>query len=346
MLMQEKNANKIIWHKITSKTCSLDQRLRAIETQMIQNMCIQTAITTQIAIQAKQHPPVLPHICTGQVPVHPDMAQRGTPSNMHTAYMNQYASMPNIPTGMNRTYDAQTYMNQHYRTPMYMNQHNGAPTYMNQYYGTPEYANHYNGTPAYMNQQYRASAYTNQPYGTPIYMNQHHGMPTYMNLHYRTPTNVNQQQMPGINTHSIPVLNQHLRQGTRPHGLPNDYNYKVHTNQPNVQRRTKSSQMLNTQTIQQHTKPGLLPHPKSSCRNLKVKINHADDIPIVTSQSLQSFTNTEIQSLKEQQSRCSQNTSEKKENSSIEGITTRRSESYTNMENLEKNHKWTGEGHS
>ncbi|CAC5388915.1 unnamed protein product [Mytilus coruscus] len=206
-------------------------------------------------------------------------------------------------------------MNQHYGTPMYKNQHNGAPTYMNKYYGTPEYANHYNGTPAYMNQQYRASAYTNQP----------------------TPTNVNQQQMPGINTHSIPVLNQHVRQGTRPHGLPNDFNYKVQTNQPNVQRRNESSQMLNTQIIQQHTKPGLLPHPKSSCRNLKVKINHADDISIVTSQSLQSFTNTEIQSLKEQQSRCSQNTShERKENSSIEGITTRRSESYINIENLER----------
>ncbi|CAC5376759.1 unnamed protein product [Mytilus coruscus] len=156
--------------QIHIKDMLLDQRLRAIETQMMQNMCIQTAITTQIAIQAKQHPPVLPHICTGQVPVHPY----------------QYISMPNIPTGMNRTYDAQTYMNQHYGTPMYMNQHNGAPTYMNQYYGTPEYANHYNGTPAYMNQQYRASAYTNQPYGTPTYMNQHHGMPTYMNLHYRT----------------------------------------------------------------------------------------------------------------------------------------------------------------
>ncbi|CAC5413746.1 unnamed protein product [Mytilus coruscus] len=58
------------------KDMLLDQRLRAIETQMMQNMCIQTAITTQIAIQAIQHPTVLPHIYTGQVPVHPDIAQR------------------------------------------------------------------------------------------------------------------------------------------------------------------------------------------------------------------------------------------------------------------------------
>ncbi|CAG2184840.1 unnamed protein product [Mytilus edulis] len=123
------------------KDMLLDQRLRAIETQMMQNMFIQTAITTQIAIQAKQNPPVLPHICTGQVPIQPDIAQRGTPSNMHTAYMNQYTSMPNIPSGMNRTYDQQTYMNQNY----------GTSTYMNQYHGTPEYVNHYNRTPAYMN---------------------------------------------------------------------------------------------------------------------------------------------------------------------------------------------------
>ncbi|CAG2201355.1 unnamed protein product [Mytilus edulis] len=230
------------------KDMLLDQRLRGIETQMMQNMCIQTAITTQIAIQAKQHPPVLPHICTGQWPIQPGIAQRGTPSNMHTAYMNQYTSMPNLHSGMNRTYDPQTYMNPHYGTPIYMNHYNGASTYMNQLHGTPEYVNHYNGTPAYMNQQY------NQPYGTPTYVNQHHAMPTYMNLHYRTPTNVNQQQMPGINTHSTPVINQHIHQGTRPHGMPNDLNYNVHTNQPNVQRRNDSTQMLNPQNIQQHTK--------------------------------------------------------------------------------------------
>ncbi|CAG2228457.1 unnamed protein product [Mytilus edulis] len=313
------------------KDMLLDQRLRGIETQMMQNMCIQTAITTQIAIQAKQHPPVLPHICTGQWPIQPGIAQRGTPSNMHTAYMNQYTSMPNLHSGMNRTYDPQTYMNPHYGTPIYMNHYNGASTYMNQLHGTPEYVNHYNGTPAYMNQQY------NQPYGTPTYVNQHHAMPTYMNLHYRTPTNVNQQQMPGINTHSTPVINQHIHQGTRPHGMPNDLNYNVHTNQPNVQRRNDSTQMLNPQNIQQHTKPGLLPHPKSNCRNIKARINHADDIPIVTSQSHHSLANSEIQNVKDQQSTGIQNDSHRsKENSIIEGRTTRRSDSYTNIENVER----------
>lgn len=59
---------------------------------------------------------------------------QGTPSNIHTVYMNPYNTVQNILTKTHRPNEAPVYMNQYYGTSTYMNQHYGTPTYMNQHY--------------------------------------------------------------------------------------------------------------------------------------------------------------------------------------------------------------------
>ncbi|XP_071171045.1 uncharacterized protein [Mytilus edulis] len=231
------------------KEMLLEHRLRAIEAQMTQNMCIQTALTTQIALQVKNHPPTNPYMCTGNFPSHPHLMNHGIPQYTHTAYTNQYVPTTNtpmyMPTGIHNQFAMPTEMHNPYTMPTGM-QMQGPYTMP-----TGRQMQSLYTIPTYINQQQTSGVYIpTAPFEVLQRQQgqyQHHNL---SNTHINP--NIGRQNQRRMNATSHPLNPEPIQQTTKPGLLPHPQNFNKnmnHTGQQNQKNAVRANTIQKQQNI-------------------------------------------------------------------------------------------------